>query len=66
MWIQAGTADKNVPYTQSENFAKELAEQLGEDHVRYSTLEGAEHEDDRFYTEENLNSVFAFLQDVLK
>ena len=66
VWIQAGTADKNVPYTQSENFAKELAEQLGEDHVRYSTLEGAEHEDDRFYTEENLNSVFAFLQDVLK
>lgn len=65
-WIQAGTADNTVPYTQSENFAKELSDELGENHVSYSTLEGAGHEDDQFYTEENLNSVFAFLQNVLK
>lgn len=65
-WIQAGTADTNVPYTQSENFASELSAVLGKDHVQYSTLEGAAHEDDRFYTEDNLNDVFAFLADVLK
>lgn len=65
-WIQAGTADTNVPYTQSEHFAAELSEVLGADHVQYSTLEGAAHEDDRFYTEENLNDVFAFLADALQ
>lgn len=65
-WIQAGTADANVPYTQSEHFAEALSEVVGNDHVQYSVLEGAVHEDDRFYTEENLNDVFAFLTDALK
>lgn len=65
-WIQAGTADTNVPYTQSEHFAGALSEVIGNDHVQYSVLEGAAHEDDRFYTEENLNDVFAFLTDALK
>lgn len=65
-WIQAGTADANVPYTQSEHFAEALSEVIGNDHVQYSVLEGAAHEDDRFYTEENLNDVFAFLTDALK
>lgn len=65
-WIQAGTADTNVPYTQSEHFAEALSEVIGNDHVQYSVLEGAAHEDDRFYTEENLNDVFAFLTDALK
>lgn len=65
-WIQAGTADTNVPYTQSEHFTEALSEVIGNDHVQYSVLEGAAHEDDRFYTEENLNDVFAFLTDALK
>lgn len=64
-WIEAGDADENVPYTQSENFAAELAEILGQDHVQFTLLEGAAHEDPAFYTQENLTSVFAFLEQAL-
>lgn len=65
-WIEAGDADENVPYTQSENFAAELAEILGQDHVQFTLLEGAAHEDPAFYTQENLTSVFAFLEQALR
>ena len=64
-WIQAGTSDTSVPYTQSENFAAALAEVIGEDNVSFSLIEGAEHEDDAFYTDENLAEIFAFLEDAL-
>ena len=64
-WIQAGTSDTSVPYTQSENFAAALAEVIGEENVNFSLIEGAEHEDDLFYTDENLADVFAFLAEVL-
>lgn len=64
-WIEAGDADENVPYTQSENFAAGLAEILGQDHVQFTLLEGAAHEDPAFYTQENLTSVFAFLEQAL-
>lgn len=60
-WIQAGDADTSVPYTQSENFAVRLSEMLGETNVTFKILEGAEHEDEAFYTKENLTDVFAFL-----
>lgn len=65
-WIQAGTSDTSVPYTQSENFASALAEVIGEENVSFSLIDGAEHEDDAFYTEENLAEVFAFLSDALQ
>lgn len=65
-WIQAGDSDEQVPYMQSENFGKKLSEVIGEENVHYSLLEGAGHEDDLFYTEENLAQVFAFLADALK
>ena len=64
-WIQAGTSDTSVPYTQSENFASALSEIIGEENVSFSLIDGAEHEDDAFYTDENLSEVFAFLADVL-
>ena len=64
-WIQAGTSDTSVPYTQSENFAAALAEVIGEDNVNFSLIEGAEHEDDAFYTDENLAEIFAFLDEAL-
>ena len=64
-WIQAGTSDTSVPYTQSENFAAALAEVIGEENVNFGLIEGAEHEDDLFYTDENLADVFAFLAEVL-
>ncbi len=64
-WVQAGDSDTSVPYTQSQNFAEKLAEVIGGDHVTFGLIEGAEHEDDLFYTDENLAEVFAFLTDAL-
>ena len=64
-WIQAGTSDTSVPYTQSVNFASLLETVIGEENVSFSLIEGAEHEDDLFYTDENLAAVFEFLAGVL-
>ena len=65
-WIQAGNADAKVPYTQSVNFASRLANYIGEDNIRHSIIEGADHEDDLFYTDENLDAIFAWLDSFLK
>ena len=64
-WVQAGDADSRVPCTQSEEFAAALGEVIGEEHLRFGLLPGADHEDPQFYTEENLNAVFAWLREVL-
>lgn len=64
-WVQAGDSDQRVPCTQSENFAKRLAEKIGEENVKFGLIPGADHEDDAFYTQENLNAVFAWLDGVL-
>ncbi|MGN1023496.1 MAG: alpha/beta fold hydrolase [Lachnospiraceae bacterium] len=61
-WIQAGTDDDNVPYTQSENFAERLSDVIGSDNVSFSLIDGAAHMDPAFYTDENLTAVFDFLQ----
>lgn len=68
MWalIQAGDADQKVPCTQSENFAERLAGYLGEGQVTFELIEGADHEDAAFYTEENLNKVLDWLDSVIK
>lgn len=61
-WIQVGDEnDTNVPYTQSENFAKRLKNVSGVT-VSYEQIQGAGHEDDAFYTEENLEKVFTYLE----
>lgn len=65
-WIQVGNADARVPYTQSEHFAARLAERIGADHVHFGILDGADHEDDAFYTDENLSAVFAWLDGLMK
>jgi len=65
-WIQVGDADHRVPYLQSVHFAEELEPVIGEDNVRFGIIEGADHEDSAFYTDENLNAVFDFLDGVLK
>lgn len=65
-WVQVGDSDARVPYTQSENFAKRLADVIGEDNVKFGIIEGADHEDDLFYTEENLSDVFEYLNTVLE
>lgn len=64
-WVQAGDSDTSVPYTQSRNFAAKLAEVIGEDALHYDLIPGAEHEDDLFYTEDNLAQVFDFLAEAL-
>lgn len=64
-WIQVGDADARVPYTQSETFASRLGETIGEENVEFSILSGADHEDDQFYTAENLQKIFAFLEEAL-
>ena len=65
-WIQVGNADARVPYTQSQNFADRLADVIGEENVKFGIIEGADHEDDLFYTDENLAAVFAYLDGVLQ
>ncbi|MGN1232627.1 MAG: alpha/beta fold hydrolase, partial [Candidatus Cryptobacteroides sp.] len=65
-WIQAGDADARVPCTQSVNFAERLTRYIGEENVEHSLIPGADHEDALFYTDENLNAVFAWLDGIMK
>ena len=65
-WIQAGDADARVPHTQSVNFAARLANYIPAENIQHSIIAGADHEDDLFYTDENLNAVFAWLDSFLK
>ena len=65
-WIQVGDADHRVPYLQSVHFAEELAPVIGEENISFGIIEGADHEDSAFYTEENLSAVFDFLDGILK
>ena len=65
-WIQVGDADHRVPYLQSVHFAEELAPVIGEENISFSIIEGADHEDSAFYTEENLSAIFDFLDAALK
>lgn len=63
-FIEHGDADTNVPYVQSERLYDALSARYGEDKVSLTILEGAAHEDDAFYIEENLNKVIEFLNTV--
>lgn len=61
-YIQHGTADTNIPWTQSENFAKKLTAVLGTDKVVFEKLEWAGHGWTLFDSEENLEKIFEFLK----
>ncbi|MGN1019929.1 MAG: alpha/beta hydrolase fold domain-containing protein [Aristaeellaceae bacterium] len=64
--VQHGTMDRLVPCQQSEEFVKALqAKGLG-GKVRFVPLEGADHEDKRFFSDENLRLVFDFIESILK
>ena len=65
-WIQAGDADARVPHTQSVHFADRLKNYIPEGNIAYSIIGGADHEDDLFYTDENLDAVFAWLDGFMK
>lgn len=63
-FIEHGDKDTNVPYVQSERLYEKLEGKYGEDNVSLTILEGAAHEDDAFYTEENLGKIIEFLDSI--
>ena len=65
MLVQHGTADHLVPWAQSEEFVADLTAKGFGDRVEYIPLEGADHEDKRFFKEENMNLVFKFIEKYL-
>lgn len=62
MLVQHGTADHLVPWAQSEEFVADLIAKGYGGRVEYIPLEGADHEDKRFFREENMNLVFKFIE----
>ena len=60
MLIQHGTRDRNIPVTQSVDFATALSRELGEDRVELTILDGAGHGGEAFESDHNLALVFAF------
>ncbi|MEM9225518.1 MAG: alpha/beta hydrolase [Pseudomonadota bacterium] len=64
--IQRGTADRNIPITQSELFAAALSKVIGAENVAFDIIGGAGHGGAEFQTEENMARIFAFLDSHLK
>lgn len=60
--VQHGTRDHLVPWAQSEEFVADLRVRGLADKVEYLPLEGADHEDKRFFQDENMEQVFGFIQ----
>lgn len=65
-FIQAGDADRNIPYTQISNFYQALLPVLGENAVSYELLAGAGHGGSQFSSASNLGKVIAFFDKHLK
>lgn len=66
MFIEHGTADRNIPITQSKDFADKLSAAIGSSKVSYSTIEGAGHGTSEFTTDANVKKVLDFLDKYLK
>jgi acetyl esterase/lipase len=66
MYIQHGTADRNIPITQSLNFAAKLAAVIGPDKVVFEKIEGASHGGAQFTTPQNVANILDFLDKYLK
>lgn len=65
-FIQAGSADRNIPYSQSLNFSEALKNVLGADKVSYELLNGAGHGGPMFSDPANVAKVISFLEKHLK
>ena len=65
-FIQHGSADKNIPYTQSVNFHQALVKVKGADQASYELIAGAGHGTSEFSTAANLDKAIAFLDKHLK
>ncbi len=66
MYVQHGTADRNVPITQSREFAARLAASIGADRVVFQSLEGAGHGGPLFEAAANVSGILDFLDRHLK
>lgn len=64
--IQHWTADRNIPITQSEDFAKSLENTIWKDKVVFMKLDWAGHGGEKFESDENLTIIFDFLNKNLK
>lgn len=65
-FIAHGTSDRNVPYTQSINFANSIAKVEGKNKVKLTLIKNANHGGSAFENPELINSVFSFLDSKLK
>jgi acetyl esterase/lipase len=65
-FIQAGSNDRNIPYTQSRNFSDALKKVLGEEKVSFELLDGAGHGGPQFSSPANIEKVIAFFDKYLK
>ncbi len=63
--IEHGTVDKLVPHAQSELLYKAIGEKLGEGRAQFHDLEGADHEDKMFESDENMEIVWSFVRENL-
>jgi len=66
VYIQHGTADRNIPITQSERFAKALAAAIGADKVIFERIPGAAHGGSQFDDAANVKKILDFLDRYLK
>jgi len=65
-FIQAGSMDRNIPFTQSRNFYEALKKVVGEEKVSFELLEGAGHGGPQFFDPSNVAKVITFFDKHLK
>jgi acetyl esterase/lipase len=66
LYIQHGTEDRNVPITQSENFARDLAAAIGSGKVVFESIKLAGHGGPLFEAAANVSKILDFLDRHLK
>lgn len=64
LYIQHGRVDRIVPYQQSEEFYNKV-KAITKEKIIYEIIEEADHGDSKFETEENLNKIFKFIEEVV-
>jgi len=66
MFIEHGSRDHIVPCMQSVMFVEKIRKELGYGCVQFEILQGADHADPMFNSEENMQKVFNYLDKHLK
>ncbi|MFA6404380.1 MAG: alpha/beta hydrolase [Salinivirgaceae bacterium] len=61
-WLEHGTADNTIPYLQAKVFADSLIKVIPSGRVSLHIIDGARHVDDKFFTNNNLDSIASFLK----